>query len=280
MDDWMNSENANQKKELEVDLLLETIYRLSGYDFRQYVRASIIRRIENRRNIENAPNITVLIEKAIHEPGFLNRMIEEFSIPVTEMFRDPSFFKEFRRNVIPSLRDLNEIRIWHAGCATGEEVLSMAILLEEEGLLDKTTIYATDMSESALKRAKSGIVSLNKMQDYTRNYLNAGGIKEFSEYYKTNSQFAFFSPRLMEKVIFAQHNLVTDQSFNEFHVIFCRNVLIYFNPLLQNKVHELFLQSLAKDGFLGLGNKESLRISQYEDAYEEFSASEPLYRKK
>ncbi|WP_225986143.1 CheR family methyltransferase [Psychrobacillus glaciei] len=276
----MSMELEDQKKELEVDLLLETIYRLAGYDFREYVRASIMRRIENRRTIENVPTITALIEKAIYEPGFLNRMIEGFSVPVTEMFRDSSFFKEFRKNVIPHLREIEEIRIWHAGCATGEEVLSMAILLEEEGLIDKTTIYATDMSEEALNTAKSGVVSLWKMQDYTRNYLAAGGGKEFSEYYKTNAQFVSFSQHLLKNVIFAQHNLVTDQSFNEFHVIFCRNVLIYFNPTLQNKVHELFLQSLSRGGFLGLGNKESLRISQYADAYEDFSVSEPLYRKK
>lgn len=276
----MYSQDENYKKELEVDLLLETIHRLGGYDFKQYVRASIMRRIENRRNIENAPNITALIEMAIHEPGFLQKMIEGFSVPVTEMFRDPSFFKELRMNIIPILRSYEEIRIWHAGCATGEEVLSMAILLEEEGLLDKTTIYATDMSEYALEQARRGIVSLNKMQSYTRNYLKAGGKKEFSMYYKTNSQNVFFSERLLKNVSFAQHNLVTDQSFNEFHVILCRNVLIYFNPTLQNKVHELFIQSLSQNGFLGLGNKESLRISQCAESYEEFSPTEPLYRKK
>lgn len=280
MDDCMYSQDENYKKELEVDLLLETIHRLAGYDFKQYVRASIIRRIENRRNIENAPNITVLIERAIHEPGFLKKIIEGFSVPVTEMFRDPSFFKEFRMNIIPTLRNYKDIRIWHAGCATGEEVLSMAILLEEEGLLEKTTIYATDMSEVALEQARQGIIPLNKMQSYTKNYLKAGGTKEFSGYYKTNSQNVFFSERLLKNVIFAQHNLVTDQSFNEFHVIFCRNVLIYFNHSLQNKVHELFIQSLAPNGFLGLGNKESLRVSQYADAYEEFSDTEPIYRKK
>ncbi|MFJ8065797.1 CheR family methyltransferase [Psychrobacillus sp. NPDC096426] len=276
----MYTQDENRRKELEVDLLLETIHRLAGYDFKQYVRASIIRRIENRRNIENAPNITVLTERAIHEPGFLEKIIEGFSVPVTEMFRDPSFFKEFRMNIIPILRSYKEIRIWHAGCATGEEVLSMAILLDEEGLLDKTTIYATDMSEIALEQARRGIVPLNKMQNYTKNYLKAGGTKEFSIYYKTNSHNVFFSEQLLKNVIFAQHNLVTDQSFNEFHVIFCRNVLIYFNPSLQNKVHELFIRSLSQNGFLGLGNKESLRISEYADAYEEISTAEPLYRKK
>ncbi|MFJ5769282.1 CheR family methyltransferase [Psychrobacillus sp. NPDC093180] len=276
----MYSQDENFKKELEVDLLLETIYRLTGYDFKQYVRASIIRRIENRRNIENAPNITTLIERAFHEPGFLEKIIEGFSVPVTEMFRDPSFFKEFRTNIVPILRNYQEIRIWHAGCATGEEVFSMAILLEEEGLLDKARIYATDMSKVAIEQARQGIVPLNKMQNYTKNYLKAGGTKEFSMYYKTNSQNVFFAERLLKNVIFAQHNLVTDQSFNEFHVIFCRNVLIYFNPTLQNKVHELFIQSLSPNGFLGLGNKESLRISKYADSYEEFSTDEPLYRKK
>lgn len=275
----MNTQEEIRKKELEVDLLLETINSLAGYDFKQYVRASIVRRIENQLTIENAPTITTLVERAIHEPGFLNKMIEGFSIPVTEMFRDPSFFREFRMKIIPVLRNYKDIRIWHAGCATGEEVLSMAILLEEEGLLHKATIYATDMSEVVLERARKGIIPLNKMQMYTKNYLQAGGTKEFSTYYKTNSQNALFSTRLLENIIFAQHNLVTDQSFNEFHVIFCRNVLIYFNATLQNKVHELFIQSLSKGGFLGLGNKETLKVSQYNSAYEEFSALEPLYRK-
>lgn len=269
----------NQHANLELDLLLETVYRLSGYDFRQYNRASISRRVYNRMKINNIPTISRLQEKVIHEEGYLSQLLNDFSINVTEMFRNPSFFKALRTEIIPKLRDYPEIRIWHAGCATGEEVFSMAILLEEEGLLDKAVLYATDMNERVLEKARLGVFPIQRMQSYTKNYMLAGGNHAFSEYYKTDFQHAYFHPFLKKNIIFAQHNLVTDQSFNEFHLILCRNVLIYFSPPLQNQVHQLFYDSLSLNGFLCLGDKETLRFDELISNYNEVVASEKIYQK-
>lgn len=266
-------------EEMEVDFLLEAIYRLSGFDFRQYNKSSISRRIHNRMKINGISTITGLLEKVIHEESHLEQLLNDFSINVTEMFRNPSFFKAFREEVVPILREYPEIRIWHAGCATGEEVYSMAILLEEEGLKDKAVIYATDMNEQVLEKASKGIFPIQKMQAYTKNYMLAGGSKAFSEYYKTDSQHAYFHPTLLENIIFAQHNLVTDQSFNEFHVIICRNVLIYFNSELQEQVQQLFYQSLSPEGVLGLGDKETLKFSRVMENYQELVGSERIYQR-
>ncbi|MGE7796033.1 CheR family methyltransferase [Lysinibacillus fusiformis] len=269
----------NKQTNLEIDLLLEAIYRLSGYDFRQYNRSSISRRIFNRMRINSIPTISRVQEKVIHDQGFLEQLLNDFSINVTEMFRNPSFFKAFREKVIPALRDYQEIRIWHAGCATGEEVYSMAILLQEEGLIDKAVIYATDMNEQVLEKAKKGVFPIHKMQAYTKNYMLAGGAHAFSEYYKTDYQYAYFHPTLLKNIIFAQHNLVTDQSFNEFHVVLCRNVLIYFSPQLQSQVHHLFYESLSDNGFLCLGDKETLRFEEVISNYREVVGNERIYQK-
>jgi chemotaxis protein methyltransferase CheR len=230
--------------------------------------------------IENISTITGVLEKVLHVPAFMTTLLNDFSINVTEMFRNPEFFKAFRENVVPKLKDLPEIRIWHAGCATGEEVYSMAILMEEEGLGHKTKFYATDMNETVLKKASSGILPLSKMRTYTKNYMLAGGTQAFSEYYTTDGQFAYLKPSLLKQISFAQHNLVTDQSFNEFHVILCRNVLIYFTAKLQNQVHGLFYESLSPNGFLGLGDKESIQFAECADKYEEFAEQMKIYQKK
>ncbi|MFJ7699576.1 CheR family methyltransferase [Lysinibacillus fusiformis] len=269
----------NKQTNLEIDLLLEAIYRLSGYDFRQYNRSSISRRIFNRMRINSIPTISRVQEKVIHDQEFLEQLLNDFSINVTEMFRNPSFFKAFREKVIPTLREYQEIRIWHAGCATGEEVYSMAILLQEEGLIDKAVIYATDMNEQVLEKAKKGVFPIHKMQAYTKNYMLAGGAHAFSEYYKTDYQYAYFHPTLLKNIIFAQHNLVTDQSFNEFHVVLCRNVLIYFSPQLQSQVHHLFYESLSDQGFLCLGDKETLRFEEVISNYREVVGNERIYQK-
>lgn len=269
----------NMYSDMEIDLLLEAVFRLSGFDFRQYNRSSIARRIYNRMKINSIPTISQMIEKVVHEEGFLEQLLNDFSINVTEMFRNPSFFKAFREKVIPQIREYPEIRIWHAGCATGEEVFSMAILLEEEGLIDKAVIYATDMNEHVLEKAKQGAFPIHRMQAYTKNYMLAGGIHAFSEYYETDYQFAYFRPSLLKNIIFAQHNLVTDQSFNEFHVIICRNVLIYFSPELQSQVHHLFYDSISKNGFLGLGDKETLRFEEIIAKYKEVVGKERIYQK-
>jgi chemotaxis methyl-accepting protein methylase len=269
----------NELQEIEINLLLEGLYQMYGYDFRGYVRGSIGRRVINRMKAERLLTITALLEKVLHEPGVLERLLNDFSIRMTEMYRDPSFFAAFRNEVVPLLRELPEIRIWHAGCATGEEVYSMAILMQEEGLSGKTRIYATDMNEKALKAAQKGAFPLKKMQQYTKNYLKSGGKMAFSEYYTTDHQFAYFSPNLTENLTFAQHNLVSDSSFNEFHVILCRNVMIYFDNTLQQQVHRLFYDSLADGGFIGLGSKESLLGMPKGMKYGEFNPCEKIYRK-
>ena len=270
---------AEEREELEMDLLLQAVFRVSGFDFRQYMQSSIKRRIENRMRLERVRTISTMIEKVLYEKGFVEKLLEDFSINVTEMFRDPAFFKSFRETVIPVLRELPEIRIWHAGCSTGEEAFSMAILLEEEGLYDKAKIYATDMNEKVLDQAGEGILPLNRMQSYTRNYLQAGGKQAFSEYYSTDYQQAYLEPSLLRNIVFFQHNLVTDSSFHEFHVIMCRNVMIYFNGELQDKVNQLFYESLCKGGFLGIGSKESLHTCNYTEKYADFDNREKIYRK-
>ena len=270
---------VDELEKIEIELLLEGIYRHYGFDFRNYVFSSIRRRIWHRIRAENLNSISGLQEKVLHDPRYMEKLLADFSIHVTEMFRDPSFFKAFRTKVVPMLRDYPYIRIWHAGCSTGEEVYSMAILLHEEGLYQKTRIYATDMNENLLRTAKQGVFPLNRMQTYTKNYHKAGGTKAFSEYYTVKHQHVIFHPFLAENVVFAQHNLATDRSFNEFHVIICRNVMIYFNRLLQNRVHHLFYESLSLSGILGLGNKEGIGVTNHAQCYEEIDSSEKLYRK-
>ena len=264
---------------IEIELLLEGIFRHYGFDFRSYAYASIRRRLWRRIEAEGLKTVSALQERALHEPEMMERLLLDLSINVTAMFRDPAFYLAFRQKVVPHLRTYPFIRIWHAGCSTGEEVYSMAILLEEEGLYDRARIYATDINEVVVHRARAGIFPLERMQEYTENYIRAGGTRSFSEYYVAKYDGALFSPALQRNVVFSQHNLVTDRSFAEFNVILCRNVLIYFDRELQTRVHGLFHESLVHLGILCLGSKESLRLSQYEDSYEELSSAERIYRK-
>ncbi|XID95940.1 CheR family methyltransferase [Paenibacillaceae bacterium WGS1546] len=272
--------SANEELEkIETSLLLEGVYRKYGYDFRQYSYASVRRRIRHRIHMEGLATITSLLDRVLHEPEAFRRLLGDLVIPVTEMFRDPGMFRSFRECVVPALRELPYARIWHAGCSTGEEVHSMAILLHEEGLLDKTRIYATDINENALKRAKDGIMPIDRMKTYTKNYLAAGGKGTFSDYYASDHGIVMLKPFLRNNVVFARHNLVTDSSFNEFHVILCRNVMIYFDAHLRDQVHGLFYESLAKEGFLVLGSKESLAFTPMEDRYETWDDQHRIYRK-
>lgn len=264
---------------LEIELLLEAVYHLTSYDFRDYNRSSITRRVHNRMALEHLPTISRLTEKIIYDEEARHHLLNDFSINVTEMFRDPGFFKALRENILPKIAHHDEIRIWHAGCASGEEVFSMAIVLTELGLIDKTMLYATDMNEDVLARARAARFPIQKMQTYTKNYMLAGGDQAFSEYYYTDQDFAYIQPKLLERISFAQHNLVTDQSFNAFHLIICRNVLIYFSPKLQNKVYYLFHESLVRGGFLGLGDKESMRFAEVMPKFEETITSEKIYQK-
>lgn len=271
--------SIEERENIEIELLLQAVYSVSGFDFRKYMRSSIQRRVENRMRLEHIRRASGMIEKVLYEKGFVEKLLNDFSINVTEMFRDPDFFKAFRMNLVPLLKELPEIRIWHAGCSTGEEAFSMAIMLKEEGLYDKAKIYATDMNETVIEHAQKGILPLNRMQSYTKNYLQAGGKREFSEYYTTDYQNAYLDPNLLKNVVFFQHNLVTDGSFNEFHIIMCRNVMIYFTGELQTYVNQLFYDSLCKDGFLAVGSKESIRTSSFSEVYKDFDAREKIYRK-
>jgi chemotaxis protein methyltransferase CheR len=268
----------SQLEKMEIELLLEAIYRHYGFDFRSYAFSSIRRRIWKRVNAEGLSNVTALQERILHDSKVMERLLLDLSINVTAMFRDPGFYRAFREDVVPLLRTYPFIRVWHAGCSTGEEVYSMAILLEEEGLLARSRLYATDINEVVLQQARAGIFPLERMQEYTENYIKAGGKRSFSEYYVAKYDGALFSPALTEHVVFSQHNLVTDRSFSEFNVILCRNVLIYFDKSLQARVQGLFYDSLVHFGILGLGSKESLKFSQYEDCYEQIAA-EKIYRK-
>src|ERR671933_2758252 len=266
-------------EDIELALLLEGVYRRYGFDFREYAPASLRRRVWRRAHAEGVSTISALLDRLLHDPPAMERLLLDLSINVTAMFRDPTFYVALREKVVPLLRTYPFTRIWVAGCSTGEEVYSLAILLTEEELYERTRIYATDINEAVLDRARAGVLQLDKMREYTQNYLRAGGARAFSEYYVAAYDGAQFQRSLVENVVFAQHNLVSDRSFNEFHVILCRNVMIYFDRTLQNRVHRLFYESLAHLGVLALGHKESIRFSPFEERYEELDPNEKLYRK-
>jgi chemotaxis protein methyltransferase CheR len=266
-------------EDLEVNLLLEAIYGRYGYDFRQYARASIKRRLWRRAWLEGVETISGLQERILHEPASIDRLVVDLAVNVTAMFRDPRFFLAFREKIVPMLRTYPFVRIWNAGCSTGEETYSLAIVLEECGLYDRTRIYATDINDAVLRRAREGIFTLEKMRDYTANYLKSGGTQEFSSYYTVHDGVVRFRPSLVRNVVFAQHNLASDRSFNEFQAIVCRNVLIYFDRHLQDRVHDLFFDSLVTFGVVALGEKESIRFTRHAAAYEELDPEQRLYRK-
>ena len=264
---------------LELDLLLEAVFRMYGFDFRDYARTSMRRRIWNIMRHEEVRTISALQEKVLHDRSCWERFLNGISVNVSAMFRDPGFFLAFRQHAVPVLRTYPFIRIWQAGCSLGEEAYSLAILLEEEGLYDRSLIYATDINEGTLRQARDGIYPAELMQKYTQNYLHAGGQRSFSEYYTARYDFAILRPALQRNIVFSQHNLVSDAPFNEFNVILCRNVMIYFNRGLQERTHQLLLQSLGMFGILGLGSRESLRFMPQEDLYEPLVPTEKLYRR-
>jgi chemotaxis protein methyltransferase CheR len=259
--------------------MLEAILEQYGYDFRDYASASIHRRILRRVHAEGLPDLAALQARVLADPACMERLIVALTVHVTSMFRDPAFYLAFREKVVPVLRTYPFLRFWLAGCSTGEEVYSMAILLEEEGLYDRARIYSTDLSDGVLRAARDGVFPLSHMKEYSENYLRAGGKASLSAYYTAAYTKALFRKSLQRNVVFAQHNLVTDGSFNEFQVILCRNVMIYFNKTLQDRVHTLLHGSLVRLGILGLGRKESLRFTPYEAAYAEIDSSERLFRR-
>ena len=272
-------EGRLETESLELQLLLEGVYRQYGFDFREYAPASLKRRVWRRVHAEGTETISGLLERVLHDPDVMERLLLDLSINVTSMFRDPTFYAAFREKIVPFLRTYPFTRVWIAGCSTGEEVYSLAILLHEEGIHDRARIYATDINEAVLERAREGVFPLEKMQEYTENYIRAGGKQSFSEYYLAKYEGALFDRTLTDNVVWAPHNLVQDRSFNTFNVILCRNVMIYFDRALQTRVHQLFHDSLERFGILALGHKESIRFTGIEDAYEELDAQEKLYRK-
>ena len=266
-------------EDIEVALLLEGIYRRYGFDFRDYAPATLKRRVLHCLREENLRTISSLQERILRDERALERFVSCLAVNVTEMFRDPEFYRALREEVVPVLRTHPFLRIWHAGCSSGEEVYSMAMLLEEEGLLSRARLDATDLSPAVLARARDGIYSQDRIETYARNYQEAGGRGDFRSYFTWQYDHAIVHSRLKQNIIWAQHNLVTDSSFNDFHVILCRNVLIYFNPQLQTRVHDLLFESLAPFGTLALGRFEPLDLRLLENRYVTLNAREKLYRK-
>jgi chemotaxis protein methyltransferase CheR len=266
-------------EEIELQLLLEGVFRHYGFDFRNYALSSLRRRVWNLMRAENIETISSLQDRVLHDRGWLEKFLLALSVNVSAMFRDPHFYRTFRKEVVPFLKTYPFLRIWLAGVSMGEEVYSLAILLKEEGIYDRCRIYATDINETVLKKAKEGIYPIDLMQTYTNNYIKSGGTGSFSDYYTAAYDNVILKSALRDNVVFAQHNLATDSSFNEFHVILCRNVMIYFNRDLQIHVHQLLHQSLVMFGVLGLGAKETLRFSSHEHLYEEIDHDARLYRR-
>lgn len=267
-------------KRVEVNLLLEAIARRYGYDFRQYSRASLRRRILAAQARLGITHISDLIPAVLWDEVLGQSLISELSLTVTEMFRDPDFYQVVRKKVLPYLSTYPFFRIWVAGCGTGEEVYSLAILLKEEGLYERAKIFATDYNEPALKTAQDGIFSLKDIRLYTNNYQKSGGRQSFSDYYQADSQSATIIPAIKANITFANHNLLTDSVFSEIQLIFCRNVLIYFERSLQDRVLKIFLDSLGYGGFLCLGSKETVQYSTVANQLITFDPAEKIYRKR
>lgn len=267
------------REDTELVCLLDAVFQQYGHDFRQYAPTSLKRRVQNVLDAEGIGTIPELQVRLLAEPDLMARFVLAATVNVTSMFRDPYFFQALRAKVVPIFATWPLIRIWVAGCSTGEEVYAMAILLEEEGLYDRSRIYGTDINEAVIQKAKMGIFRLAQMQEYTTNYILAGGKKSFSKYYTAAYGNAVFHPALRLNMVFAQHNLVTDSVFNEFHLILCRNVLIYFNTDLKQRVYTLLDNSLALFGVLGFGKRETIQLSPYKKNYQPLNDKAPLYQK-
>lgn len=265
-------------EQIELDLLLEAIYRRYGYDFRQYSQASIKRRVQHHLAKTKSGTISELLSRIMYDEVLFQSLFFDISITVTEMFRDPWFFLTLRERVIPFLRTFPFINIWQAGCATGEETYSLAIILKEEGLYDRTQIYATDFNDAALEKAKTRIYPLGRIKEYTASYQKSGGKKSLADYYHAQYQSVIMDAALQENITFANHNLATDSVFGEMHLILCRNVLIYFDRPLQDRTLSLFRDSLLYNGFLCLGSKETIGFSKVREDFVEFASSEKIYQ--
>jgi chemotaxis protein methyltransferase CheR len=264
----------------EIISLLETVYQKYGFDFREYSYAHIKRRIMNRLFLSGLRNISEFESKIISSDSLATLFLKDLSINVTEMYRDPDFYRAIREEVIPRLKTYSFLKIWHAGCSTGQEVYSMAILLREEGLYERSLIYATDFNQEVLNQAKEGIYSDEMIKEYTRNHQQSGGKSSLGDYYTSKYNRVIMDKSLKKNIVWANHNLVTDNVFAEINLIMCRNVLIYFNKALQDRVHTLFHDSLSKGGFLCLGSKESLKYSSVDNKYMEVDKKNRIFIKR
>lgn len=265
--------------DIEIRLLVEAVFLRYGHDFRDYAPASMKRRVLQAQQRMGVASISALQERVLHDPAGFAQLLQYLTVPVSEMFRDPAYFLALRNHVVPVLRTYPSIKVWVAGCSTGEEPYSLAILLQEEGLLERTILYATDINHASLDKARAGIFSLEHMRAFTRNYQKAGGTRSFSDYYTAAYGGALFDKGLRERITFADHSLATDAVFSETQLVSCRNVLIYFNRKLQDRALGLFHDSLSHRGFLGLGSKETLDFSAYADRFQAVSRPERIYRK-
>lgn len=270
---------AEELEELEISLLLEGLHRWYGIDLRDYARGTLRRHLVECLQQEQLATVSGFQDKVLHDTSCLDRLLLALSLSGTTMFRDPAFYLALRTRIVPLLRTFPFVRLWLAGCSTGEEIYSLAILLEEEGLYSRSRIYATDLSREAVRRAREGVFPLAGVREYTSNYLHSGGRRYLSDYYKLREGRISFDSELKRNITFSEHNLATDGSFNEFQVVLCRNILSQFNPLLQERVHELIYESLDTFGVLGLGSQESLKYSPREAFYEPLDQGCRLYRK-
>ncbi len=268
----------SEVEQIEMDVLLEAIHRRYGYDFRNYARASLKRRLQHRMQESDMNDISDLLPRLLHDEEFFDRFLRDMSITVTEMFRDPSFFSAVRQHVVAVLKTYPFIKVWHAGCATGEEVYSMAILLHEEGFYDRTQFYATDYNTDSLEKARVGLFARKQIDKYAGNYSKAGGTASLSDYYLSKYDSVKIHSWLRKNITFSHHNLVTDGVFGEMNLIVCRNVLIYFDRALQDRALSLFSDSLCRRGFLCLGSKESLDFSAVADQFEPVKSRERIYQ--
>jgi chemotaxis protein methyltransferase CheR len=276
----MTEQPAPEKVEdIEIRLLLEAMYLRYHYDFRNYSMASVRRRLRQARDHLGFPTISALQEAVLHDAGLLPRLLGYLTVQVSEMFRDPSYFRAVREKVIPHLRTYPSLKVWIAGCSGGEELYSMVILFREEGLEKRTIFYATDINQDALQTAESGVYDLDRIQLFTENHRKSGGKSSLSDYYSASYGRASFDRTLRERVVFSDHSLVTDAVFGEMNLISCRNVLIYFDRPLQDRALGLFKDSLARKGFLGLGAKESLRFTAQASSFTDFAREEKIYQK-
>lgn len=271
---------ASEKiEDIEIRLLLEALFLKYHYDFRNYAMASIKRRLKQAREQLGYATFSGMQERLLHDPAMLPQMLRFLTVQVSEMFRDPTYFKAIREKVVPHLRTYPSLKVWVAGCSDGEELYSLVILFREEGLEDRTIFYATDINQDALRAAEAGIFPLDRMQLFTENHRKSGGKSSLSDYYQAAYGRATFDKNLRRNVVFSDHSLVTDAVFGEMHLISCRNVMIYFDRTLQDRAIGLFSDSLTRQGFLGLGAKESLRFSRHATAFREFVREEKIYQR-